>query len=150
MPTVDVFTEIEIDQPLAVVSRFVSDPDNAPLWYVNIKTVNWKNNRPLAIGSQVAFVAHFLGKQLAYTYFIEEWIPDKRLTMRTSEGPFPMTTTYEWTAISQNRTRMSLRNSGAPSGFSRWIAPFMSWAMRRANTKDLKRLKQILENNPVR
>jgi hypothetical protein len=32
-----------------------------------------------------------------------------------------------------------------PSGFSRWIAPFMAFAMRRANRKDLEMLKQVLE-----
>jgi hypothetical protein len=32
-----------------------------------------------------------------------------------------------------------------PSGFSRWIAPFMAFAMRRANRKDLATLKRVLE-----
>jgi hypothetical protein len=40
---------------------------------------------------------------------------------------------------------MLLRNRGEASGFSKFAAPFMSRAMRRANQKDLRRLKQILE-----
>jgi len=38
-----------------------------------------------------------------------------------------------------------LRNRGEPAGFSRVVAPFMARAVRRANTKDLARLKQLLE-----
>ena len=40
---------------------------------------------------------------------------------------------------------MTLRNRGEPAGFSRFVAPFMAMAIRRANIRDLARLKQILE-----
>jgi hypothetical protein len=111
---------------------------------VNIKTVEWKTPPPLRIGSQVAFVAQFLGRSLAYTYEVVEWIPDRRFVMRTADGPFPMETTYAWSAEG-GATRMTLTNRGEPSGFSAWVAPFMAFAMRRANRKDLAKLKQVLE-----
>jgi hypothetical protein len=40
---------------------------------------------------------------------------------------------------------MTLRNRGNPSGFSRVTAPVMERAMRRATSKDLARLKALLE-----
>jgi hypothetical protein len=40
---------------------------------------------------------------------------------------------------------MTLRNRGEPSGFSDLATPLMAGAMRRANGKDLERLKSILE-----
>jgi hypothetical protein len=147
---VDVLTEIDIDRPRAEVARFAGDPTNAPRWYVNIKSVEWKTPPPLQRGSQIAFVAQFLGRRLAYTYEIVELVPDERLVMRTAEGPFPMETTYEWQADGEGRTRMSLRNRGTPSGFSRLVAPMMAAAMRRANQKDLARLKALLEQQPPR
>jgi len=41
---------------------------------------------------------------------------------------------------------MALRNRGEPAGFSRLAAPALAAAMRRANRKDLARLKQLLES----
>jgi hypothetical protein len=128
------------------VASYSADPDKVPEWYVNIKSVEWKTPRPAVVGSQIAFVAHFLGRRLAYTYEIVELVPDERLVMRTSEGPFPMETTYQWEAVTDSSTRMTLRNRGAPSGFSSLISPFMSLMMRRANNKDLALLKRLLES----
>jgi hypothetical protein len=93
----------------------------------------------------VAFVAHFLGRRLAYTYEVIELKPGAMLVMRTSEGPFPMETSYTWEAVGQAETRMTLRNRGEPSGFSKLMSPILQSAMRRANRKDLERLKQLLE-----
>jgi hypothetical protein len=142
---VDVLTEIEIARPLAEVAAFAANPENAPAWYENIASVEWKSPAPLSIGSRIAFVAHFLGRRLAYTYEVVELDPEAKLVMRTSQGPFPMETTYTWQALGQAATRMTLRNRGEPSGFSKLLGPIMESAMRRANRKDLARLKQLLE-----
>ena len=142
---VDVTTDITINRPQADVVAFASNPDNAPRWYVNIKSVEWKTSPPLRAGSRVAFVAHFLGRRLAYTYEIVELVTGERLVMRTADGPFPMETTYTWESRAPGTTHMTLRNRGTPSGFSRFVAPLMAAAMRRANRKDLALLKKLLE-----
>jgi uncharacterized membrane protein len=144
---VDVLTEIRIDRPRNVAAAWAGDPSNAPKWYVNIESVEWETPPPLALGSRVAFVARFLGRRLAYTYEIVELVPEERLVMRTNEGPFPMETTYTWDSADGRSTRMTLRNRGEPSGFGKLMTPFMASAMRRANRKDLARLKSILESD---
>jgi uncharacterized membrane protein len=142
---VDVQTDVVIAVPVDQVAAYVADPSNAPEWYENIASVEWRTPPPLALGSKVAFVASFLGRRLAYTYEISEWVPGERLVMRTAEGPFPMETTYTWTADGDG-TRMTLRNRGEPKGFAKIGAPMMAVQMRRANRADLDRLKAILES----
>ena len=143
MADVDVSTSIVINRPPAAVAAYAANPDNVPKWYENITSVEWKSPPPARVGSQIAFVAHFLGKRIAYTYEIVE-LTDRTLMMRTAEGPFPMETTYEWEPV-DGGTRMTLRNRGTPSGFASITAPFMARAMRRANQKDLTALKHLLE-----
>jgi uncharacterized membrane protein len=142
---VDVRTEIEIARPRVEVAAYAVDPDNAPAWYENIERVEWLTPPPLAVGSRVAFVARFLGRRLAYTYEIRALEPGERLVMSTAEGPFPMETTYTFETLPSGATRMTLRNRGEPSGFAGVAAPVLAAAMRRANRKDLARVKAILE-----
>jgi uncharacterized protein YndB with AHSA1/START domain len=142
---VDVRTEIEILRPRGDAASYAVDPDNATAWYENIESVEWKTDPPLAVGSQVAFVARFLGRRLEYTYEIRELVPGERLVMRTADGPFAMETTYAFEDTATGGTRMTLRNRGEPSGFSKVAAPVMAAAMRRANRRDLERLKALLE-----
>ena len=142
--TVDVVTEIEIARPRLEVAEFAADPDNATAWYRNIERVEWKSARPLRVGSRIAFEARFLGRTIAYTYEVTEMAPGERFVMATSEGPFPMETTYSWSDAPGGGTAMALRNRGTPAGFGRIAAPAMARAMRRANRMDLERLKEIL------
>ena len=143
--SVDVTTEIDIARPVEEVAAYAADPSNAPEWYANIESIEWKTDPPVREGSVVAFVARFLGRRLEYTYDFVEVTPNERLVMRTAEGPFPMETTYTWAANPDGGTHMTLRNRGEPSGFSKLAAPLMVPAMRRANRKDLAALKAILE-----
>ena len=142
---VDVLSEIVIAAPCGRVAAYAGDPGNAPTWYVNIKSVDWQTPPPATVGSRVNFVAHFLGRRLAYTYEIVESVPGRRLVMRTAQGAFPMETTYTWEPVGPDSTRMTLRNRGEPGGFARVAGPTMAAAMRRANRKDLAALKRLLE-----
>jgi uncharacterized protein YndB with AHSA1/START domain len=143
MVDVDVVTEAVIPRPVAEVAGYAADPTNAPEWYANIASVEWETEPPVGVGSRAAFVAHFLGRRIAYTYEVTEFEPGQRLVMRTAQGPFPMETTYAWQSV-PGGTRMTLRNRGTPSGFGSLAAPLVAAAMRRANRKDLAALTGVL------
>jgi uncharacterized protein YndB with AHSA1/START domain len=142
---VDVVTDVVIARPRKEVAAYASDPDNATAWYENIKTVGWRTPKAVRVGAQIEFAAAFMGRQLAYVYEITDVVPDTRLVMRTADGPFPMETTYTWEDTATGATKMTLRNRGEPSGFAKVAAPVLAAAMRRANRKDLERLKELLE-----
>jgi uncharacterized protein YndB with AHSA1/START domain len=144
MAAVDVSVGRIIHAPLGEVAAYAADPSNAPEWYANIESVGWRTDPPVRVGSEMDFVARFLGRRIAYTYRVEELVPGERLVMATAQGPFPMRTEYTWEPVGDG-TRMTLRNTGEPSGFVSVAAPIMAAAMRRATNKDLARLAQLVE-----
>jgi len=145
---VNVRTEIHIRAPRADVAAFAGNPVNATQWYQNIASVRWLSEPPLQIGSLLAFSARFLGRTLDYSYEFVELVPREKLVMRTSQGPFPMQTTYTWSDAGDG-TLMTLNNSGEPHGFSVLAGALMAPMMRRAMRKDLASLKAILESGPL-
>jgi uncharacterized protein YndB with AHSA1/START domain len=142
---VDVVSEIVIERPRAEVAAFASDPENVRAWYQNIKSVEWRTDPPLRPGSRLAFVARFLGSRLEYVYEVRELVPGERLVMSTDDGPFAMETTYEFTNAGDGATRMTLRNRGETARLVKAATSVIAAAMRRANRKDLRRLKRLLE-----
>jgi hypothetical protein len=142
---IDVSTEIDINCSKAKVAEYSANPDNAPKWYVNIKAAKWKTPRPLQVGSQIVFKTKFLGKLLVYIYEISEYAAEQKMVMKTIIGPFPMETIYTWKSIDGNITRMSLQSKGNPGGLSKLLTPLLSFAIKKANNKDLQRLKEIIE-----
>jgi uncharacterized membrane protein len=143
---VDVLTEITIARPLNEVAAYATNPDNAPEWYENIESVTWRGEPPLSIGSEMTFVARFMGRRLSYVYRVVEYEPQARLVMSTVDGPFPMETTYSWTAAGENATRMTLGNRGGATGIMGLLSPLEAIAVRRATNRDLRRLRAILES----
>ena len=98
-----------IDHP--AVHRMVPRGQQTELVNASIRSVDVMTPPPLAQGSQMAFVATFLGRTLSYTHEVVELVAGEHLRMRTAQGPFPMETTYTWTSLAPGETRMTLRNA---------------------------------------
>jgi Polyketide cyclase / dehydrase and lipid transport len=141
---VRVLSVIEIDRPRSEVAAFAIDPARAREWYRDVRDVRW-NRQPVAVGSRLAFVAAFLGRESDYVYEVTELVPGERFAMSRAEGPFPMETVYSWEDARGGGTRMTLQSSGHPTGLSLLLAPVLRSSMKRSGRKDLARLKTILE-----
>lgn len=82
------------------------------------------------------FVAQCLGRRLAYTYEVVVLTPASGSSCAPNNAHSPWRRRNSGSPVGY-ATRMTLRNRGGPSGFSRLAAPFMASAVRRANRKDL-------------
>lgn len=142
---VDVTSEIVIDRPRHEVAAFAIDPDRLPLWFVNIRAIEWKTEPPLQIGTRLALAAQLLRRRLEYTYEVVEHVPGERFVMRAVDGPLGMETSYAWRDAGPHGTAMTLRHRGTPAGLARLITPLLAVAVRRAIVRDLALLKSILE-----
>ena len=64
---------------------------------------------------------------------------------RMTAANLTVSSTSTWSDAPGGGTVMTLRNRGEPSGFAKVAGTLMAGAMRRANRKDLERLKSLLE-----
>ena len=142
---VDVSTEIVIARPRHEVAGFAVDPDRLPLWFANIRGLEWKTEPPVRIGTRLALVAQLLRRPVACTYEVVDYVPGERFVMRSVDGPQAMETSYAWRDAGAHGTAMTLRQRGTPAGFSRLLTPLLTIAIRRGHARDLALLKSILE-----
>jgi uncharacterized protein YndB with AHSA1/START domain len=143
--TVDVEVHATIDRPRAEVAGYCCDPENVTAWYGNVTAVQWETDGPLAIGSRFRFTSDFLGRRLQYTYEVLELVPAERLIMRSDQSPFRMETAYTFQDTAGAATWMTVRNRGEPTAYTGLAPAILATAIRRATSKDLIKLKSILE-----
>ena len=141
---VDVRTETVIDRPREEVAAFTSTQQRHRV--VPQHPIGRVGDDPTRHRRVADAVPGSLPRaDLVYTYEVRELVSGEKVVMGTSDGPFSMETTYTFEDAPGGGTRVSLRNRGEPSGFAKALSPLMAKAMRRENTKDLERLKELVE-----
>ncbi len=141
---VDVSSSVLIDRPINEVFEYSTKPEHAREWYKNLDSVDWPAGRPIAVGSRVKFVAHFLGHHIVSTYEVTDLSPGSLLVVHTVEGPLSLETRYAWERA-WGGTKMTVESHGPSQRFSGFSAPFVARAIRHETRKDLRHLKDILE-----
>jgi hypothetical protein len=143
---VDVRSSVVIAQPRAVVAAYASDFANLVSWRTRGGDLEWETEPPAVVGSRLAFTTTLLGRTFRCTCDVELHIPDERLVLGLTGGPFPMETSYWWRDAASGGTLMELRNRGDVGGWWRLARPALATALRRAGRQDLARLKGVLES----
>jgi uncharacterized membrane protein len=141
----DVTVEERIARAREEVAGYATDWRNDPTWIRALKDVRLVSDGPFGVGSRVARVAGFLGREIEYVNEITEWDGDRRLAMKSVKAPFPMTVVYEFEDADGGGTLMRIRAGGDASGFYRLAGPLLNGAVKRGIRGDLARLKEILE-----
>jgi hypothetical protein len=142
---VDVSAELPIARAPADVAAYAMDPAHDPSWIGGVVEAEQLTQGTLAPGTRVRRVAKFLGRRIDYTTEVADFSPPSALAMST-EAPFPMRIRYEF-AADGGGTRSRVRVQGEPRGFFRLAEPVLARQVRHNVTKDLRRLKAILESS---
>jgi uncharacterized membrane protein len=145
--SIDVTAEVAIRRPLGEVATYMIDPAHDPTWIGGVREVRMQTPPPLAVGSRVARVAHFLGRRVEYVNEVTALDPERVLDMRSVKAPFPMRVTYSFEAVDGGGAVTIVRNRvrGAPGGFFKLFGPLLGPMVKRSVQKDLERLRDVLE-----
>ena len=146
--SIDITAEVAIRRPLRDVAAYMIDPAHDPEWIGGVREVRMETPPPLAVGSRVARVAHFLGRRVEYVNEVTELDPQRVLDMRSVKAPFPMRVTYTFEPRGPggaDGTTVRNRVRGAPGGFFALFGPLLAPMVKRSVRKDLERLRDIME-----
>jgi len=141
---IDVTVSVVIEKPRAEVAAYVVDPANETGWIVGIRKSTPLTDGPVRVGVQVAREASFAGRRIEYVNEVVEYDPGTLLKMRSVKAPFPMEITYTFEDAAGG-TRFSNHITGGPGGIARVLSPLMAMGVKRNVSKDLQRLKAVLE-----
>lgn len=142
---IDVTAEETIAREPDRVFAYATDPLNDPVWIGGISEAELLGDPPLEKGSSVRRVASFMRRRIEYVLEVTEFEVGARLAMRSIRSPFPMAVTYSFEEA-DGGTVMRIRVEGEPSGYYRLAGPFLSGAVKRSISGDLRRLKGIIES----
>jgi uncharacterized membrane protein len=142
---IDTTAVITVDRPSETVAAYLRDPGNDPHWIGGLRSARLLTDPPVGVGSQVERVARFLGRRVEYVNEITELTPH-RLAMRSVRSPFPMRVTYRFEHAGPTSTQVSVRVQGDARRMYRLADPLLATLVRRSVQRDLRTLKQVLEN----
>ena len=143
---ISIRNEIVINKPILEVSNYASDPTNSIKWCKRIISVQWKTPKPIQLNSKISYKSKFMGALISYTYEVVFFKENKKIIVKIKEGVLPLSTTFHWNSIDENSTIMTITTVGKPKMFSSILSPFVSLVMKKRSQKDLKKLKETLEN----
>jgi uncharacterized protein YndB with AHSA1/START domain len=136
--SVDITARVHIAREPAAVAAYMTDPAHDPEWIGGLREAELLGDPPIAVGSRVRRVAHFLGRRVEYVNEVLA-LDDTQLDMRSVKAPFPMRITYRFAPSGQGGTDVSNHVRG---GGPRLFNPFV----RRNVQRDLERLRDLLES----
>jgi uncharacterized membrane protein len=142
---VDVTATGIIDRPRDAVADYLRDPANDTTWIGGIRSARLLTPGPVTVGSRVERVATFLGRRIQYVNEITDLTADQ-LAMRSVRSPFPMRVTYGHRDAGGAATEVSVRVEGDAGRFYAVLGPLLGLAVRRSIGRDLRNLKQALED----
>jgi hypothetical protein len=136
--SVDITAHVHIDRDPPTVAAYMTDPANDAQWIGGLREAELLDEPPVAVGSRVRRVAHFLGRRVEYVNEVLA-LDGTHLDMRSVKAPFPMHITYRFEPAPHGGTEVSNHVRG---GGPRLFAPLV----RRNVQRDLERLRDLLES----
>src|SRR5918992_5261203 len=122
MAKADVSTTIK--RPVEDVFAVLSDSETSPKWSSSSLESKKTSEGPIGVGTTWRSVSRFLGRRIETEMEITEFEPNRKFTLRSMSGPFPLQAalTFEPT---EGGTQVNALIEAEPGGFFRLAQPLI-------------------------
>lgn len=131
--------EAVVGGPPGEVFAFLADATNNPRWQRGMVACRWTSPAPIAVGSTYEQHARMLGRDLRMVFEVVDLEPDRSITIRTTDGPFPLEVTRRVAAAGAG-TLASATIRGDASGVFGLATPVLRRVVERSVAADWERL----------
>jgi hypothetical protein len=145
---IDVEVAVTIRRPRQDVAAVMFNPRFDPAWVGGVVQSRSATPGPLRSGSKIAQVSRFLGRRVADIREVADHVPDRCVEL-IARVPLGLRIRYELEGIPEG-TIARIRAHGCPTGRLRYVVPAINPLLRRAVSRDLGRLKSLLESGAWR
>ena len=137
-----------IARPIEEVFAYVGDQTNAPQWQSGLVEVRRTTEGPLGVGTKHTFARRFLGRKMEATNEYVAYVPNKRITFKSTSGPVSFEASYLFESTADG-TRLTGVMEMHPAGLFRLVEPLIAASLRRETSAAAAALKEVLENRAV-
>jgi uncharacterized protein YndB with AHSA1/START domain len=136
---------VDIRRPAAEVFAYVSDQTNGPDWQQGLDEVRRTTEGPIGVGSKHTFLRRLGRRQVTGENEYIEFEPDRRIVFSFTSDGLTGKGWYEVNPVGTDRTRLDHGVEIRLRGLTRLASPLLEMSIRKEDSKDTARLKEILE-----
>jgi hypothetical protein len=139
---VDVTVSARLNASPQAVASVLFDWRRDPEWIGGARKAEAIGAWPFGVGHRVRRTGAFLGRSFSWVTEVTEYRPGALVRMRHIAGPFRGGVDYAVEPTSDG-SMVTIRNQGEAN----FTVPFMATMMRLSVTRDLRRLKALVEKS---
>jgi uncharacterized membrane protein len=139
---------VVINRPIEDVFAVIADYDQHAQWRSELISAQITSPGPIGPGSTYSYNLRVMGRPIESSGEIVTFSPPDAVAWKSTSGPFPMSgsTHLEQTAEGVRVTEVI---EAEPGGFFKLAQPVLLSKQKSQMESDLKKLKQLLEQNVV-
>lgn len=140
-----VASHVEINRPAAEVFAYVSDQMNAPQWQQGLDEVRRTTEGPIGVGTRHTFVRRLGRRNVTGDNEYSEFEPGRRVVFTFTSDGLTGRGWYEVNPLGTDQTRLDSGVEIRLQGLTRLASPLIAASIRKEDSADSARLKEILE-----
>ena len=140
---IELVHSMSIARPVSEVFAYVGDVGNLPLWAEVAKSAEPMGDGDVKVGTRSRVEIDFHGHRSVATYIVTRYEQDRLFAFRTSDAPFDLENSYEFTPV-DGGTHLDITSAGDAHGFSRLLEPLVAKMLDRQFVADHERLRELL------
>lgn len=146
MSQIESSTKIIVHQNIQKCFEYTCDPNNTPKWYSNVREAYGPSYHEISVGTTVKLVTEIMGQEHDFEYKILTLEPHSQLIMASDNGPFPMSSEYQFKKIDENTTEITIINKAEPKGIPFFLVGMVKSKVQATMDNDVKVLQSLLQN----